>query len=64
MKKATKDVKALMYTMVKLEGTKYTMMIKPWSLRGERTITKSEGMWLTKHRRKLVEQNIPANRKP
>ena len=64
MKKATKDVKALMYTMVKVEGTKYTMMIRPWSLRGERPITKSEGMWLTKYRRKLVEQNRPANIRP
>ena len=64
MKKATKDVKALLYTMVKLEGTKYTMMARPWTLRGERPITTSEEMWSTKYRRKLVEQNRPASRIP
>ena len=64
MKKATKDVKALMYTMVKLEGTKYTMMIRPWSLRGERPITTLEEMWSTEYRRKFVDQNRPASRTP
>ena len=64
MKKATKDVKALLYTMVKLEGRKYTMMAIPWTLRSKRPITTSEVMWSTKYRRKLVEQNRPASRIP
>jgi len=62
VKKATKDVKALLYATVKLEGTKYTMMARPWTVRSERPITTAEEMWSTKYRRKLVEQTIKDQR--
>ena len=62
MKKATKDVKALLYATVKLEGTKYTMMARPRTVRSERPITTSDEMWSTKYRGKLVEQTIKDQR--